>query len=103
VAGAALALVFAPMRGTEMRSSIRRYASDGSDRLSRMMDSGRSVAEDAMHRAASLIEQGRKALRTGSGLTSVSSGTNQSSSQALTASVAEISGIDRRFEEPLGG
>ena len=30
VAGAALALVFAPMRGTEMRSSIRRYAADGS-------------------------------------------------------------------------
>lgn len=102
VAGAALALVFAPMRGTEMRSSMRRYASDGSERLSRLVDSGRSMAEDTIHRASSLIEQGRSAFRTGSGTASAPAGTSHSS-QPLTASVAEISGIDRRFEEPLGG
>jgi gas vesicle protein len=103
IAGAALALAYAPMRGSQMRSSIRRYASDGSERLARMVESGRSAAEDAIHRAASLIEEGRSAFRTGSSPSSISSATSHSSSQPLTASVAEISGVDRRFEEPLGG
>jgi gas vesicle protein len=96
VAGAALALMFTPSRGTEMRDSIRRYASDGAQR------------------ASSLIEQGRQALRSGwasasdsvaspSSSMSFNTGTTRSGSQPLTASVAEISGIDRRFEEPLGG
>lgn len=93
VAGAALALMFTPSRGTEMRDSIRRYASDGAER------------------ASSLIEQGRRALRSGWDSASDSArsaspfntGATRSGSQPLTASVAEISGIDRRFEEPLGG
>jgi hypothetical protein len=63
-----------------------------------------------------LIEEGRRALRTRSGMLASSSdssslssmpmrtsSSSSSSSQPLTASVAEISGIDRRFEEPLGG
>jgi gas vesicle protein len=103
VAGAALALAYAPMRGSQMRSSIRRYASDGSDRLARMVENGRCAAEDALHRAASMIEEGRRAFRTESGPSSVSSGASYSSAQSLTASVAEISGVDRRFDEPLGG
>jgi hypothetical protein len=86
-----------------MRSSIRRYASDGSQRLSRIVDDGRAVAEAAMHRAAALMEQGRRAFSTKPVTASLSTGTTYSSSQPLTASVAEISGIDRRFEEPLGG
>jgi gas vesicle protein len=110
VAGAAITLMFTPKRGTEVRSSIRRYASDSGERLTRLVDNGRSVAGDAVHRAASLIEQGRAALRSGSGSAGSfsESRTSQprsvrSASQPLTASVAEISGLDRRFEEPLGG
>jgi gas vesicle protein len=97
--GAALALMYAPMRGNEFRSSLRRYANDGGDRLSTLLDSGRSIAGDALNRAASLIEQGRQALRT----TRDGSSRSFSSSEPLTASVSEITAYDRRFEEPLGG
>lgn len=100
VAGAALALVFAPMRGSDMRRSVRSYASQGGERLSQLMESGRCLAEDTIHRASALIDEGRRALRTTSTSASPSSA---SSPQPLTASVADISGIDRRFEEPLGG
>lgn len=111
VAGAAIALMLTPKRGADVRSSIRQYASDGGERLHRLVDNGRSMAGDAVHRAASLIEQGRSALRSGSsaGTTWSDSPSNaprpmrSSSSQPLTASVAEITGVDRRFEEPLGG
>jgi gas vesicle protein len=98
VAGAALALMYAPMRGSEVRRSIRRYASDGSQRLSQIVENGRSMAGGAIERAASLMEQGRSAFRTAG-----TSGPSHRPSQPLTASVAEISGVDRRFEEPLGG
>jgi gas vesicle protein len=101
VAGAALALIFAPMRGSEMRRSVRSYASQGGERLSQLMESGRCLAEDAIDRASTLIDEGRRALRTSG--TSPSSSPSASSPQPLTASVADISGMDRRFEEPLGG
>jgi gas vesicle protein len=97
--GAALALIYAPVRGAELRSSLRRYANDGSERLSTLLDSGRSIAGDAVDRATSLIEQGRQAFRTTRG----GSSRSYSSSEPLTASVSEITGLDRRFEEPLGG
>ena len=104
-AGAALALAFTPMRGSDMRNSVRSYASQGGTRLSELIESGRCLAEDAVHQASSLIEQGRNALRTTSGMSASPSSTapSSASSQPLTASVAEISGVDRRFEEPLGG
>lgn len=113
-AGAALALIFTPMRGSDMRSSVRSYASQGGARLSELLESGRCLAEDAVHQASALIEQGRRAFRTSPGLSAASSGSSSSrssmsssssfsSSQPLTASVAEISGLDSRFEEPLGG
>ena len=114
-AGAALALIFTPMRGSDMRSSVRSYASEGGARLSELIESGRCLAEDAVHQASSLIEEGRRAFRTRSGMLASSSdssslssmptrtSSSSSSSQPLTASVAEISGLDRRFEEPLGG
>jgi gas vesicle protein len=101
-AGAALALIFAPMRGSEMRDSVRRYASTGGERLSHLIEGGRCAAEDAINRVSSLIEEGRRAFRTSSDL-SASGSSSYSSSQPLTASVAEISGMDSRFEEPLGG
>jgi gas vesicle protein len=108
-AGAALALIFTPMRGSEMRNSVSRYASQGGARVSELIASGRCLAEDAVHQASALIEEGRRAFRTSSGLSGSSSGSSSmssssySSSQPLTASVAEISGMDSRFEEPLGG
>jgi gas vesicle protein len=102
--GAAVALIFAPMRGTEMRNSVRNYASQGGERLSRLVESGRCLAEDAFNQAAGVIEEGRRAFRTSRDAASSSpSSRTYSSPQPLTASVAEIAGVDRRFEEPLGG
>jgi gas vesicle protein len=101
VVGAAAALMFAPMRGAQLRSSIRGYAAQGGERLSHLVESGRCLAEDAMNRAGSLIEEGRRAFRTN--YNPSSSATYSGSSEPLTASVAEISGLDRRFDEPLGG
>lgn len=108
--GAAFALLYTPKRGSEVRSSLRSYASQGGEKLQEIVASGRCLAEDALHRASSLIEEGRRALGTGE---ANAWGTNQSNassnlrsvsrSEPLTASVAELSGIDRRFEEPLGG
>lgn len=110
-AGAALALIFTPMRGSDMRNSVRNYTSQGGARLSELIESGRCLAEDAIYRASALIDEGRRAFRTSSGLSASGSSSSSassmsssySSSQPLTASVAEISGLDRRFEEPLGG
>jgi hypothetical protein len=100
-------LIFTPMRGSDVRSSVRSYASQGGARLSELLESGRCLAEDAAHQASALIEEGRRAFRTSrassSGSSSSMSASSYSSSQPLTASVAEISGLDRRFEEPLGG
>jgi gas vesicle protein len=101
VAGAAIALVFAPRRGTELRSSMRHYASERGQQVSRMVQNGRSRAGDVVQRASSLIEQGRNALRTSTRWGT--SGGSREGSRPLTASVAEISASDRRFEEPLGG
>jgi len=101
--GAAAALLMAPMRGSELRSSIRNYASQGSGRVSQLLESGRCLAEDAIHQVTSVIEQGRQAFRTSSSSPS-STASSSSSSQPLTASVSDISsGFGRRFEEPLGG
>jgi len=101
--GAAAALMLAPMRGSEFRSSIRSYASQGGDRLSNLIESGRCLAEDALHQLTSAIEQGRQALRTSSTSDS-SASSSYSSSQPLTASLSDMSsGVGRRFEEPLGG
>jgi hypothetical protein len=90
-----------------MRNSVRSYASQGGARLSELMENGRCLAEDAIHQASALIEEGRRAFRTSSMSASSTAPATTSSSyaspQPLTASVAEISGVDRRFEEPLGG
>jgi gas vesicle protein len=104
IVGAAFALMYTPMRGSEVRRSIRRYASEGGEQLAHLVESGRSVAGDAIDRVACLIEEGRQAFRTSytSGVES-SRSSSYPSSQPLTASVAEITGLDRRFEEPLGG
>lgn len=111
-AGAALALMFAPMRGSDMRNSVRNYASQGGERLSQLVESGRCLAEDALKQAAGVIEEGRRAFRTQADAASRSSSPSSWSSspargyespEPLTASVAEIAGLDGRFEEPLGG
>jgi gas vesicle protein len=66
-AGLAAGLLAAPMRGSEMRSTLRSRASDGSARLQSMASSGREWAQQAMDRAMCLIEEGRRALRTSYG------------------------------------
>jgi len=103
--------MFAPAPGADVRRSIRRAASDSGQRLSRVVGNGRAMAGDAVHRASELIEQGRHAFGSGrAGAASIapesaplSSDMSRSGPQPLTASVAEISDVDRRFEEPLGG
>jgi hypothetical protein len=101
------------MRGSDMRNSVRNYASQGGERLSQLVESGRCLAEDALKQAAGVIEEGRRAFRTqadaasgGSARSSASfssSARGYASPEPLTASVAEIAGVDGRFEEPLGG
>jgi gas vesicle protein len=115
-AGAAVALLYTPKRGSEIRSSLQSYAAQGGERLQELVATGRCLAEDALHQAAALIEEGRRAFNTSAALASSGSssssdssgptslrGVTSNSSQPLTASVAEMSGVDRRFEEPLGG
>jgi hypothetical protein len=89
-----------------MRNSVRNYAAQGGERLSQLVESGRCLAEDAFNQAASVIEEGRRAFRTSAEAASSASSSSPrtySSPEPLTASVAEIAGHDRRFEEPLGG
>jgi gas vesicle protein len=103
LAGAAVALLFAPRPGNEIRSSIRHFASDRRQQMSRLIETGRTRAGDAVHRASNLIEKGRHAFRTKGRTWSTDSSTSGSGAQPLTASVADITGADRRFEEPMGG
>jgi gas vesicle protein len=111
-AGAAVALAYAPMRGSDLRSKLAGYASQSGEQLSSLIESGRCLAEDALHQATALIEQGRQALSTSgisspssssSSSSSVSSSSYSTSSEPLTASRSDISGRNRRFDEPLGG
>src|SRR5688500_12480397 len=63
-AGVAAGLLAAPMRGSEMRATLRERTTDGSARLQSLATSSRGWAQGALDRALSLIEQGRRAFAT---------------------------------------
>ena len=63
-AGLTAGLLAAPMRGDQMRATLRERATDGSARLQSMATSGRGWAQGAIDRALSLIEEGRRAFAT---------------------------------------
>ena len=63
-AGLAAGLLAAPVRGTVMRARLRDRASDSSARLQSLASSASDWASHALDRGLSVIEQGRRALRT---------------------------------------
>jgi gas vesicle protein len=63
-AGLALGLLAAPMRGSAMRARLRDRAAERGTRLQSLASSSRDWAAQALERGWSLLEQGRRALRT---------------------------------------
>jgi gas vesicle protein len=81
VAGAAAALLTAPMRGTEMRERLR------------------SGADNALERGTMLLEQGRRAFRT-RGATAERSSVVASPSAPFSATLGEIAQMHSSQELP---
>jgi gas vesicle protein len=82
-AGLAAGLLAAPMRGADMRASLRSRAGDGSARLQTLASSSRGWAHQAIERAMMLFEEGRRAFNT-------SNTPAYNSAAPLTASLGEI-------------
>jgi gas vesicle protein len=58
--GAGVALLLAPQSGSELRSSLREYASRAKDELD---EQGRAVWDTAIERGQEYVEGGKQALR----------------------------------------
>ena len=84
-AGLAAGLLTAPMRGTDMRASLRSRAAEGGARLHTLASSGREWAQNARHRGMTVIDDGRRAFDP----RNVGSAPAVAPS-ALTASIGEI-------------
>jgi hypothetical protein len=65
-AGLTAGLLAAPLRGSDLRAVLRQRAVDGSERLQSFAFSSRDWALEALDRGLMLIEDGRRAFRTGS-------------------------------------
>jgi gas vesicle protein len=89
-AGLTAGLLAAPMRGSDMRSTLRSRASDGSQRLQSLAASGRGWAQNTMDRAMTVMEEGRRAFRTSRQAGSVEPA-------GLTATLGEIA----EMHEPM--
>jgi gas vesicle protein len=61
-AGVAAGLLMAPMRGRELRQTLRDRAADGSARLQSLASQGRTWCEQAIDRSQELLEIGRRAF-----------------------------------------
>jgi gas vesicle protein len=81
-AGLTAGLLAAPMRGTDMRASLRERATDGGARLQSLAGSYRSWAQDTLDRAMMLFDEGRRAFNT--------SRYSPSAPPVLTATLGEI-------------
>lgn len=92
-AGLTAGLLAAPMRGRDMRASIRQRAVDGNARLQSLAESGRSWAQHTADRAVSLVEEGRRALST--------RGVRTSEPQPLTASLGDIATMHELTHQPM--
>jgi gas vesicle protein len=62
--GAGVALLFAPQRGTELRSKLGDYADQAKDQL---MEQGREVWDTAVKRAKEYYDRGEEAVRDAGG------------------------------------
>ena len=61
--GAGVALLLAPQSGSELRSSLREYASRAKDELDEATEQGRAVWDQAIERGQEYVEGGKQALR----------------------------------------
>jgi gas vesicle protein len=61
--GAGVALLLAPQSGSELRSSLRDYASKAKDELDEATEQGRAVWDQAVERGQEYVESGKQAFR----------------------------------------
>lgn len=61
--GAGVALLLAPQSGTELRSTLRDYASKAKDELDEATEQGRAVWDSAVERGQEYVDGGKQALR----------------------------------------
>ncbi|MCE3221995.1 MAG: hypothetical protein K0S58_175 [Nitrospira sp.] len=61
--GAGVALLLAPQSGSELRSSLRDYASRAKDELDEATEQGRAAWDTAVERGQEYVEGGKQALR----------------------------------------
>jgi gas vesicle protein len=63
--GAGVALLLAPQSGSELRSSLREYASRAKDELDEATEQGRAVWDSAMERGQEYMERGQEYVEGG--------------------------------------
>lgn len=61
--GAGVALLLAPQSGSELRSTLRDYASKAKDELDEATEQGRAVWDSAVERGQDYVEGGKETLR----------------------------------------
>jgi gas vesicle protein len=61
--GAGVALLLAPQSGTELRSTLRDYASKAKDELDEATEQGRAMWDSAVERGQDYVEGGKQTLR----------------------------------------
>jgi len=86
VAGIATGLVTAPMRGRDMRATIRRQAADGRTRAQSLVSSTRDLAQRTLDLGRQAVEAGRWAYR---------AALNAPSTPPLTAPLSEMASLHR--------
>ena len=61
--GAGVALLLAPQSGTELRSTLRDYASKAKDELDEATEQGRAMWDSAVERGQDYVEGGKQTFR----------------------------------------
>ncbi len=61
--GAGIALLLAPQSGTELRSTLRDYASKAKDELDEAAEQGRAAWDQAVERGHEYVATGKQSLR----------------------------------------
>lgn len=61
--GAGVALLLAPQSGTELRSTLRDYASKAKDELDEVTEQGRAAWDNAVERGQEYVDGGKQTLR----------------------------------------
>ena len=63
LAGAGVALLFAPQAGSQLRGFLRDYAARANDELNEAIDRGGEVWDQAAERGQEFVEKGKESLR----------------------------------------